>query len=624
MNHSSMWGLRPKIIAAFFLLSIIPVFFAGILIIWQNYNTRLQNVALFQKELSARVLLEVNTYFSTTEHLIEDVNRYQNFTTLSESKKRDTLYLLLAHRKYFTSVAYLSKKEGMMIRVSNKSLTQAPKKEELFNDDAYTIPAQNGTFYYSKIYNDVEVDEPLITISYPINDRSTGENLGVIIASVRLKPVWELFAELRLSEGEDIYLTDSKRRIVAHKNPSVVLASTLSPIVHDGFQRDILGQEVYSHTEDLFLGEQQFELITNTTYDAIIAPYLNQAVIIAAIIVILILAIYLLFLYISNTILKPIKKIGEALKDFKIEEPQELLPFHNHNEIGELADQFNTMAVELKQIHSRLEASKELLEVEVQKRTHELIEANSKLKELDTLKSMFIASMSHEFRTPLNSIIGFTGIILQGLTGEINEKQKEHLNRVKQAGQHLLSLISDVIDISKIEAGRIEAVVTTFSLKELLIEAKGEIEVVANPKGLCVEIEMGKDILIQSDRRRLYQCLLNYLSNAVKFTDKSGTIVIRIEEEEKEVKISVVDNGIGIAKEDQSKLFEAFERFESHLKVKAGGTGLGLYLTKKISEELLYGTVFVESTQGEGSTFGLCIPKNINLFLCQAQDDETN
>ncbi len=614
MNHSPIWGLRPKIIVAFLLFSILPVFFAGIIVIGQNYTTRLHTIALFQTELSARVLLEVETYFSTIEHLMESVNRYQNFTTLNETEKRRTLYLLLANRKYFTSVIYLSKKDDIMISVSNKNLTHEATKEELFRDDVYTIPAQSGTFYYSKIYNDSEIDEPLITIAYPIYDIVTKENLGVIIAKVRLKPVWGLFADLKLSEGTDIYLTDSKGRIVAHKNPSIVLASTLSSITHEGFQKDIFGQKVYSHIETFNLQKQRFKLITNMTHDAIIAPFFNQIIVITMVIIIMILAIVILFFYISNTVMEPIRKIGDALKNFRVKGIHEPLPFHNHNEIGELADHFNTMAMELIQIHSKLEASNEMLESEVTRRTDELLEANRKLKELDQLKSMFIASMSHELRTPLNSIIGFTGIILQGLTGEINEKQTEYLSRVKLAGQHLLSLISDVIDISKIEAGRIEAVVTTFSLKELLREAKEEIEVVANPKGLFVTVEMGEDISMQSDRRRLYQCLLNFLSNAVKFTDQSGTIILQIEEEEGEIKISVTDNGIGINIEDQTKLFEAFERFESHLKVKAGGTGLGLYLTKKITEELLHGTVFVKSKQGEGSTFGLRIPKDITLF----------
>jgi signal transduction histidine kinase len=224
---------------------------------------------------------------------------------------------------------------------------------------------------------------------------------------------------------------------------------------------------------------------------------------------------------------------------------------------------------------------------------------------------MFIASMSHELRTPLNSIIGFTGVLLQGMSGELNERQKDQLTRVKKAGQHLLSLVSDVIDISKIEAGRVEATIEEFSIKEVLEEVKNEIEIVAKPVGLTIEIDIKEDILMGTDKRRLSQCLLNYLSNAVKFTQKSGKIFLKVEKIDNDVKISVIDNGIGISKEDQSRLFEAFERLDSHLRVQAGGTGLGLYLTKKITENILSGSVWMKSEKGLGSTFGLTIPKII-------------
>jgi signal transduction histidine kinase len=168
-----------------------------------------------------------------------------------------------------------------------------------------------------------------------------------------------------------------------------------------------------------------------------------------------------------------------------------------------------------------------------------------------------------------------------------------------------------VIDISKIEAGRVEATVEEFLLSEIIDDAKDEIEVVAKPAGLSLVIDMKEDILMKTDKRRLYQCLLNYLSNAVKFTEKNGIIVLKVENFDDKINISVTDNGIGISKEDQSKLFEAFERLETHLRVKPGGTGLGLYLTRKVTEDLLKGTVWVKSKEGQGSTFGVSIPKTI-------------
>ena len=252
---------------------------------------------------------------------------------------------------------------------------------------------------------------------------------------------------------------------------------------------------------------------------------------------------------------------------------------------------------ERNQIAEELKKAKEVAEA-----------ANQHLLELDKLKSMFIASMSHELRTPLNSIIGFTGMMLQGISGEINKLQAENLQRVYQSGKHLLSLISDIIDISKIEAGRIDVYPQKFSLEDLINEAVTTILPEAKKKGLPVTIVASVWPEIESDRKRLLQCVLNILSNAVKYSEQ-GRIEVNINEYKERVEISVRDTGIGISESDLPILFEAFERLESHLRIISGGTGLGLYLTKKIIQELLKGDISVKSTFGEGSTFTLSVPR---------------
>ncbi|MEW6561765.1 MAG: ATP-binding protein [Pseudomonadota bacterium] len=263
-----------------------------------------------------------------------------------------------------------------------------------------------------------------------------------------------------------------------------------------------------------------------------------------------------------------------------------------------------------KQIEAELAGYRNHLEELVEARTRELEEANNKLRELDRLKSMFIASMSHELRTPLNSIIGFTGMTLQGLSGDLNDEQRDNLSRVYKAGQHLLSLITDVIDIAKIEAGRIAMTVESFSLAALVEDAVNTMKPQLTGKGLSCVLDIPAEIQMNTDRKRLLQCLLNLLSNAVKFTE-AGQVKLIVREKNGIVTLAVSDTGIGIAAEDMPRLFEAFERLDTHLRLKAGGTGLGLYLTKKLASQVLKGDVSVESQLGEGSTFTLSIPKEI-------------
>jgi len=240
----------------------------------------------------------------------------------------------------------------------------------------------------------------------------------------------------------------------------------------------------------------------------------------------------------------------------------------------------------------------------------ELEVANKQLKRLDQLKSMFIASMSHELRTPLNSIIGFSSILLEEWIGPLTEEQKKNQAIILRAGKHLLALINDVIEISKVEAGSLETVKDEFDLQELVDEAVASLRGEIAEKGLELSVE-NVSVMMQSDRRRLLQCLLNLLSNAVKFTDK-GSILVSVKKISTDrVALQVTDTGIGISKEDGATLFQPFVRLHGPGTLNYPGTGLGLYLTKKLANEILAGEISMRSTPGEGSTFTLTIPTEV-------------
>lgn len=253
------------------------------------------------------------------------------------------------------------------------------------------------------------------------------------------------------------------------------------------------------------------------------------------------------------------------------------------------------------------------LEDKVNERTSELKDANKKLLELDRLKSMFIASMSHELRTPLNSIIGFTGVMLGGMSGELNERQQDQMTRVNRSAKHLLSLVSDVIDISKVEAGKIAIEIENFSLNALVSESIDSIRALADEKNLSIKFDPQEDITIHSDRRRLYQVVLNMVSNAVKYTEKGEVSCVIDQRPGNRLRITVKDTGIGITEEAIHKLFIPFERLDKLMRVKVLGTGLGLYLSKKLVEDVLQGEIQAESVYGKGSTFWVELPLRSSL-----------
>ncbi len=261
----------------------------------------------------------------------------------------------------------------------------------------------------------------------------------------------------------------------------------------------------------------------------------------------------------------------------------------------------------IQEIDNRKLTEKQLHEFALQ-----LESQNVRLKELDRLKSMFIASMSHELRTPLNAIIGFTGMTLMGLSGELNKEQKDNIERANRSSKHLFALISNIIDISKIEAGVVETHCSPFFLHEITDEAISSVQYLLKGKNISLEVNVPEGIGLNTDRKRLLQCLVNLLSNAAKYTD-AGKIVVSSKVVGENVELSVTDTGLGIPEKDFSKVFVAFERLKTRLAVKGGGTGLGLYLTKKITNEILKGIIEVESREGVGSTFRLRVPMILNV-----------
>ncbi len=264
----------------------------------------------------------------------------------------------------------------------------------------------------------------------------------------------------------------------------------------------------------------------------------------------------------------------------------------------------------LRRKHDELELTRyrNHLEELVRERTAELEIAKTKAESADRLKSSFLATMSHELRTPLNSIIGFTGILLQHLGGPLNEEQDKQLKMVYNSARHLLELINDVLDISKIEAEQLNVCCEIFNLRDSVEKVIKSSQPLADKKGIELSMSMTPDIgKIKSDRRRVEQILLNLLSNAIKFTEQ-GFVRLDGKILENKIVISVQDSGIGIKQEDMDKLFNAFQQIEDTITRKHDGTGLGLSISRKLAH-LLGGEIEVESIWSKGSTFRLILPK---------------
>jgi two-component system, NtrC family, sensor kinase len=244
---------------------------------------------------------------------------------------------------------------------------------------------------------------------------------------------------------------------------------------------------------------------------------------------------------------------------------------------------------------------------ELQERTNELESKSRQLEAASQHKSEFLANMSHELRTPLNAIIGFSEVLSERMFGDLNEKQEEYLKDIHASGQHLLSLINDILDLSKIEAGRMELELTDFHLPTALDNALTLVRERAGRRGIALHMTADERLdYVRADERKVRQVVLNLLSNAIKFTLEGGRIEVRAKPVDGSVEVSVTDTGVGIAPEDQEAIFEEFRQVGTAEK-KVEGTGLGLALSRKFIE-LHGGRIWVESQLGTGSTFTFTIP----------------
>jgi signal transduction histidine kinase len=248
-----------------------------------------------------------------------------------------------------------------------------------------------------------------------------------------------------------------------------------------------------------------------------------------------------------------------------------------------------------------------ITDITVRKKVEDLNAAVIRAESADKLKSAFLATMSHELRTPLNSIIGFTGILLQKLVGPLNNEQEKQLTMVQGSAHHLLELINDVLDISKIEADQVVVYPETFDMGTAIQKSVEKVTPMAEKKNLSLITAVTPDeIIIFSDRRRVEQILINLLNNAVKFTEH-GEVRLECKVENDQVVTQVIDTGIGIKPEDVQVLFKPFQQIDIGITRQYEGTGLGLSICKRLVE-LLGGEIHVESKLGYGSTFSFTLP----------------
>jgi signal transduction histidine kinase len=608
-------SLSAKYIAVCALLVAVPVICTSVYLLSSSYRDNKRALVRLQQEKANSVAVTIDRYFTDRTKRTKLIQgRYLSFTArgaalqpLLADHATDAFYVDRTGRKTLASVG------GGLTLVKGNFLHDRSVKQAL------AAGVYFGPVYAPRLLShpgarsmEVVVSETARPVGSPEGRHVPGS--GVIGEILDLRVIQDLVRQTRLGTSGYVYAIDARGVPIAHPNSAAFTNRSLAlPQVTRALAsqtgstvgRNFRGQKVLSTWATV--GPVGWKVFVEQPESAAFAPVRGKiwrtALLLAAF-----LAVGVgLSVLLARRLVRPVKQIRTAAARIGAGAYDERIELRRRDELGGLADELNGMA-------ASLQASVQGLEQKVEERTRELQQALAELsrkgRQLEVAsqhKSDFLANMSHELRTPLNAIIGFSQVLRQEMFGQVNEKQAEYLDDILSSGNDLLSLINDVLDLSKVEAGQVQLEVAPFSLREALERGVVMVRGRATKDGVDVALATDPEVdVIEGDERRIRQVIFNLLANAVKFTPAGGAVGVSAEQVNGEVRVSVTDTGPGIAIEDHERIFEEFQQTDAGVEQREG-TGLGLALSKRLVE-LHGGRVWVDSELGKGSTFVFTLP----------------
>jgi signal transduction histidine kinase len=513
-----------------------------------------------------------------------------------------------------TDLSHLDKTGKEQVFVSRLELNRVCPRDpkDRSSEDLY-LKTRAGSPSFSPV-DFRAASEPFFRIAVP-----EGKDSGVTIATVNLRFLLEAIS-IKVGSAGHAYVVNEKGLLIAHPDISRVLKKidmSSLPQVNAALTGSSKDQTMTATGDDGGPVLTAWEVNPLTGWAVFVEQPLDEAfaTLTASLwraggILALGVAMSLFAsLYLSRRLVEPIEairagaaRIGEGALEHRID-------IASGDELQDLADEFNRMATRLGESYATLEQKVEDRTRALGVALSEIDDKNRQLEQASRNKSEFLSNMSHELRTPLNAIIGFSELLLERMAGALTPKQMEYVQDILSSGKHQLSLINDILDLSKVEAGRLELERTTFQVSNVIADAVALVRARATQKGIAVAEQIQPSLgNIEADERKVKQVLVNLLSNAVKFTADGGRVDVNARRENGVVLIAVSDTGLGMTPDELRLIFREFGQTSSARGHE--GTGLGLALAKRIVE-LHGGRIWAESEAGRGSTFNFTLPTGI-------------
>jgi signal transduction histidine kinase len=580
---------------------------------WLAYRTHSENLRLIQQAEARAAAARIEEYLRAIEAQIRDVgNLPWSSGLLSEEDRREEFHRLMKLVPAVLEMRSITGAGRERLYVSRIELDRVNAGADLSADAAFRRSRDKLVSYGPAYFR--QGSEPYVSLAVRESDKVP----DVTVAELNLKFVADVVAAIRIGTAGKAYVVDSTNHLLAHPNLSLVLRKTdLSALPQVGDARSAFGgAEARALPTRWATSPEGGEVLTSAVFvptpgwvvfveqpaQEVLAGVRTGAYNALGVLAAGLLLAFIVTRLLARRLTSPILQVKQGAERIGAGDLTTRIAVNTGDEVEQLASEFNRMADQLQDYTAGLERK-------VEEKTSALAQANRDLNAANRHKSEFLANMSHELRTPLNAVIGFSDVLSRQMFGPLNERQREYVADIRASGQHLLSLINDILDLAKIEAGRMELDLVRFSVPAAIGNALTLVRERAQSHGLTLAEETaGAPEYWVADERKFKQILLNLLSNAVKFTPAGGRITLGATQDGEDLLVSVRDTGIGIAQSDQAAIFEEFRQVVSDIDRKREGTGLGLSLVRRFAE-LHGGSVAVESVPGQGATFTVRLPR---------------
>ena len=595
-------GLLAKYAAYFATLVSIALIASSLVNMVFAYRENRELLGQLQQEKSRSAALQIERFLNEIErHIAWSTLPLIDLVTPSKAEQRFELSKLLRQVPALAEAAVLGPGDRERAYVSRLGL-EADGAGRSWSTEAAVVAARSGGTHFSHVYFRQET-EPYMTIAVGGGPRPD----TIVVAEVNLRYIWDVVSRIDVGTAGVAYVVDSEGYLIAHPDISLVLhktklselpqiraaransshAGTVSTIVNDRLGKPVLASYAPIPALGWFVFVEQPEAVALAPLYSTL--WRTALLLIGGLVLALIASVLL-----ARHVVRPIRALQQGAGELGAGRLDHRIAVGTGDELAALADEFNRMAARLRESYAGLEAK-------VDARTRELAVANQH-------KSDFLAAMSHELRTPLNAIIGFSDVLKRRMFGALNSKQEQYVDVINASGKHLLSLINDILDLSKVEAGKMELDIVRFDVCGAVDNAIALVRGRADAKSITIGVSLDPQLdIATADERKFRQILLNLLSNAVKFTPERGAIEVSCKRLPDGLEVSVRDSGIGIAWDEHAKIFEEFTQGSGAARTE--GTGLGLALTRKLVE-LHGGVIRVESAPGDGASFTFTLPQS--------------